>query len=374
MILNPDLDRKTEDDRTVIQPQLDMALSYDPTDFFQAYLEAELTWERVHDQAGGSTEEFTLEINQLYVIFREITAGTSLQIGRQEFKDEREWLFDEDLDAVRVFHRTGRFGFELSASRENLVDKDLFHNEENPEINYYFFLGRYAIAEEAEATLYALLRDDRTPDRDRPLFLGVSSQGEIVEDLEYWVEIAIVRGKEEDRKIRGFGFDLGATREFELPLNPYLTLGYAFATGDDDPADGIDKSFRQTGFQDNTAKFGGVAKIKYYGEVLDPELSNLSVLTSGIGIKPVKALSIDLVYHYYRQHKRSDEIRDSQLERDPNGISKKIGQEIDLVFGYKTKKPKIGIEFAIGRFIPGDAFPDGSSGAWGARFELEYAF
>jgi alginate production protein len=374
MVLNPDLDRGTKDDRRVMQPQLEMALSYDPTEFFQAFLNMELTWDIEDDQAGERTREVSLEADQLYFLFREILPATSLQIGRQEFKDEREWLFDEDLDAVRVFYRLSRLAFELSASRERLVGKDLLHAEEKEPVNHYFLVGRYAISSEAEATLYALLRDDRRPDQEQPLFFGFSSLGDIGENLEYWVELAHVRGKDGDRKIRGFGFDVGSTLEFDLPLKPYLTLGYAFGTGDDDPDDLTDRSFRQTGFQDNTAKFGGVVKILYYGEFLDPELSNLSIFTSGIGIRPVKAFSADLVYHSYRQHRKSDEMRDSQLEIDPTGDSKDIGQEIDLVLGYKIKKPDIGVEFAVGRFFPGDAFPPEAEGAWGFRFEMEYAF
>jgi alginate production protein len=374
MVINPDLDRRTADNRRVIEPELEIALSYDPTEFFQAFLDMELTYELEDDQAGERTRLTTLEVSRLYVLFREILPGTSLQIGRQEFKDEREWLFDADLDGIRVFYRLSRFGLELSAAREELLGKDLLRHDESEPVNHYFLIGRYAIASEAEAMLYALFRDDRTPAQDQPLFLGFRSLGEIGEDIEYWADIAHVRGKEGERKIRGFGFDVGATREFDLPLKPYFTLGYAFGTGDDDPGDSIDKNFRQTGFQDNTTKFGGVVKILYYGEVLDPELSNLAVFTCGIGIRPAKTLSFDLIYHSYRQHRRSDEIRDSQLERDPTGESKDIGREIDLVIGYKTKKPNIGVEFAVGRFFPGSAFPDGSDGAWGFRFEMGYAF
>jgi hypothetical protein len=37
------------------------------------------------------------------------------------------------------------------------------------------------------------------------------------------------------------------------------------------------------------------------GERLDPELSNLLIFTGGIGIRPTRRSSIDLVYHHYLQ-------------------------------------------------------------------------
>ncbi len=81
--------------------------------------------------------------------------------------------------------------------------------------------------------------------------------------------------------------------EFDHKLKPSVTLGYALGSGDDASTSDVDESFRQTGLQDNSAKFNGVTRLKYYGEVLNPELSNLSVLTAGVGIRPSPRSSID---------------------------------------------------------------------------------
>ena len=63
----------------------------------------------------------------------------------------------------------------------------------------------------------------------------------------------------------------------------------------------MDHAFRQTGIQDNNDKFGGVTSFKYYGELLEPELSNLHILTAGIGRRFGRRMSLDLIYHNYRQ-------------------------------------------------------------------------
>ena len=39
--------------------------------------------------------------------------------------------------------------------------------------------------------------------------------------------------------------------------------------------------------QRNRGKFNGVVSFRYYGEVLDPELTNLRILTLGIGLPQV---------------------------------------------------------------------------------------
>ena len=74
----------------------------------------------------------------------------------------------------------------------------------------------------------------------------------------------------------------------------------------------------------------------YYGELFDPELSNLLILTAGTGINMTEESSIDIVYHYYLQHKASDELRDAGIDAEPDGESKRLGSEIDLIIGYEV--------------------------------------
>ena len=129
-----------------------------------------------------------------------------------------------------------------------------------------------------------------------------------------------MRGREGSKKIRGIGFDLGATYQFDLPLKPSVAVGYAFGTGTADPKGLVDKSFRQTGLQENEDRFHGVTSFKYYGELFDPELSNLMIFTGGIGIRPTRNSSIDLVYHYYiiastRPRKRFETRRSTPIPR-----------------------------------------------------------
>ena len=130
-----------------------------------------------------------------------------------------------------------------------------------------------------------LYRDDRDESEADLTWVGVRSVGELLDDLEYWVEAAAVRGADGRRDVRGHGFDTGATWAFEdVAMEPSVTLAFARGSGDRNRRDGVDRDFRQTGLQDNTARFNGVTSFAYYGETLDPELSNLNVFTIGVGL------------------------------------------------------------------------------------------
>ena len=116
-----------------------------------------------------------------------------------------------------------------------------------------------------------------------------------------------------------------------------------------------------------------MTKFAYYGELFNPELSNLAVLTAGIGARPTKRSSVDLVYHRYKQPHRMDEIRDSEIDEDPSGHSRDIGQEIDLVIGIR-EGDTIDLELIGGVFFPGRAFDNDSDLAFFGGFSLEIKF
>lgn len=126
-----------------------------------------------------------------------------------------------------------------------------------------------------------------------PIFLGARSIRELAPRLEHWIDLALVRGSEDGRDIRAWGFDAGLEYETELPGEIELSVGVAFCSGDANPGDAVDGSFRQTGLR---------GSYFYYGEVLAPELSNMWIATAGIGFSPADDISIDLLYHCYRQH------------------------------------------------------------------------
>jgi len=190
---------------------------------------------------------------------------------------------------------------------------------------------------------------------------------------ESWVDLATRRGDRGNTELAGWAYDVGTT--WSPPVGEErlsLTLGYAFATGDDDPGDGRDGTFRQTGFQDNNAKFAGVTSFRYYGELFDPELTNIGVFTAGVGVELARRTSLDLVFHQYTQDRVRPEILDSGLRRAPNGIDGGLGWELDAIFGSRRWK-SWDIEVVGAWFHPGDAF-DNADDAFLAKVQLRYRF
>lgn len=368
---NFNLDRDNPEDLSVYQPILSLALSYTPAEYFTGFLNIEPSRTIVSDEENKRQDETRLEVKQAFIKFNTIFRDSSLKIGRQRFKDEREWLYDDELDGVRLLYAFSDFSFDLSVSEKK--NQDLLNDNDDESVTNYVINGRYMPDKNTEFGLYGFARDDKTNAQDSSILYGLHLHGELVDDLDYWFELAHVRNKAGTPKIRGFGTDLGFTYKFGLPLKPSITLGYAFGSGDDDPFDDEDNNFRQTGLQDNQAKLNGVTRLKYYGEMVDPELSNLVISTIGIGIRPTRKISIDIVYHDYHQAVVSDVIRDSEIDEDPNGINRRLGGEIDLVAGYRFKPHHKG-SLTLGYFRPGEAFPDINDPVLFAEFEVRYEF
>ena len=143
----------------------------------------------------------------------------------------------------------------------------------------------YRGIEDTKLAFYTIKRNDRAHLEGTPLHVGLRGLGAPTENFKYWAELAWLGGHDEAlAKIQARGLDIGGTYRFKsLPLSPSITLGYAFGSGDSNPNDRRNTEFRQTGLQSNERRWAGVADFKYYGEGLDPELSNLHILTVGLG-------------------------------------------------------------------------------------------
>ena len=124
---NLGLDDRPDNDASLFEPELSLAFSFDPDPRFQAFLNVavsrEFVWKIEADRAKPS-EDVSFTIQEAFVWLRALPGGLSLQLGRQRFEDERQWLYDEELDAVRVRYERGALAVELSAGRDGLVRKN----------------------------------------------------------------------------------------------------------------------------------------------------------------------------------------------------------------------------------------------------------
>jgi alginate production protein len=377
---DPELGYDPDDAFSYLETYLSLAFLYEPNPYFQVYANPIVRKRVAFEERENKIQDPTLELNLAFLSFNKLIDGTTFSFGRQRFKDPRRWIWGENLDAAKINYQHDNFSFEFSASRKNMFMFDVLNADPEDSgdrfINYYAYLN-YELNKKTDIALFVLYQDDQThdsTDHQKPVFVGIQSEGELIKHLDYWFQGALVRGSDSGKTIRGEGMDFGFTYQFEHDLKPSITLGYAYGSGDGDPSDNVDKAFRQSRFQDNEDKFNGVVRLKYYGELLDPRLSNLKVLTSGLGIRPSRRTSFDLVYHYFRQEYPGDRISGDNLDVDPTGLSKDLGSELDFVAGYQEIK-NLNTKLVLGYFWPGRAFPKTSNdGAFLAEFQVRYSF
>lgn len=290
------------------------------------------------------------------------TERLRVQVGRQDFDEEREWIYDEVLDAVRLHWKGAPLEAELSASfgRQHLDQPN-----ETEGIFNAIALVRWHLAEKHRVTAYAIERKEtrgragrRGSALDRRHY-GLRSFGRPGTGLRHWLELALAEGTDEDgTEILGFGVDGGLSYVVDAPWRPALTVGAAWGSGDDERDPGARQSrFRQTGLEDNNARQGGVTSYRYYGELLDPELTNLLVTTAIVGVRPVRSFSIDLAFHTYHQDEAVAALGPSNLRATPTGDARFLGWEGDLVLGYRYRD-RFNAELILGMFEPGPAFEE----------------
>jgi len=360
---NFDLNDARDADQQTNSVSLRLELVWEPSSdaYFLAGARTSKRWRKDEDDPDDQDENTTL--SELYGYFRDLgQSGWDLQVGRQDFDERREWLYDQNLDAVRAIRSAPDWRLELSLSSVLLDGNE----RDEDDTNFVAYLSNNDLRRHAAA--YVVHRQAAAD--ERATHVGLRAHGDWLENQDSWVEAAYLTG-EDGVDLGSYGFDLGTTWTPERLPGLALTAGYALGSGDGDPTDG-DASFRQTGLQDNNGKFAGVTSFRYYGELFDPELSNLGIVTLGVGVRPMHKSSIDLVLHKYDQVEAFAGLRNTNLRRRPSGDDTDLGWEADLVFGSR-RFDNLHIEVVGAYFEPGDAFPGGDP-AWLGRIQLRYKF
>ena len=177
-----------------------MAFSFDPASWFQAYLNVALAqdfvWKDGADRAPIERRHRST-IKEAFVCAPSAPeAGCPLQIGRQRFEDERQWLYDEELDAVRLRYDARDLRGRALGEAGRARPEGRARSGPAERVNNYVLFASYNPLDWLELEGYVIVRDDRTADRRRPVFVGLRSRGEPVEDLDYWLELAYVGGRD----------------------------------------------------------------------------------------------------------------------------------------------------------------------------------
>lgn len=371
------LDPAAKDDVIQLEQELQVDFLYRLTERVALFLQGKLLYNalldaenRAHDvQWDLARGETWLYIGPLF------GSALRLQIGRQEFLDKREWWWNADLDAIRLHYNRGAWHAQVGIAQEvatRALDEARIAPDEK---NVLRVLGRFAWEwteaqwiegfflvhhdHSSRQALAMLVPTDRQDESDADLsWFGLRALGSRkmarLGRLDYWLDLASVVGHEirfqfdevDDTQSRvatrrqhavyGWAVDAGVSWQSHRPWRPALTLGYAVGSGDSQPERGSDRDFRQTGLQDNSDRFAGVTRFHYYGELFQPELSNVHILTAALGFRLLPSSSVEFVYHAYWQVEPAPLVRATHIEAEPEGNTRHLGQEWNLVIGMQA--------------------------------------
>ena len=332
-----------------------------PVSFFS---EIEFIRKKKRQTAARTTTTDTLNVNQAWLQFKDsLIANGDLRVGRWLIRDEREWLFDENIDGV--YARFGdRLTTEIGAGQVNYWQRNLLESSTRGDKTHLMTLiSRYEIEDRWRVGAYAVWQYNSSTESNRQLNLGLRSFSRPRQMLSHWLDIATVRGQKGDEALRGYAVDGGAMFRLEsVPLQPHFMLGYAWGSGDDNSNDGVAKRFRQTGLQGNETSLGSVTKYKLYGDTLDPELTNMHIFTAGAGINLDRDFSLDFIWHYYRQDRLAALVKNStDLDAKYDRLTtKKLGAALDILVGWRPAQ-HVKLEASAAWFAPSSRFYTGSS-------------
>ncbi len=310
-------------------------------------------YERETGESGESTTR--LNINKLYALADLPEWNSQVAIGRWDIEDERNWLFDDELDGVKARYAYDRWTVDAYAARLDRWERDLLHDTDTrgEDTNLIGVTGYYELSKRHNLIVRAL--SQRNSDTDlRLTHLSVGSFASPKQGpLQHWALLSMVDGRDQGDEVSGQAVDVGATLFLsqEAAWQPRVSLGYAWGSGDASS----DGTHRQTGLQDNNAAMGGLTKFQVYGETLNPSLSNIHILTLGGGFAPGPNSSLDLVYHNYRQDHVAA-LTDTNLRpRADTQSGRNLGQGVDLIWGWRPDS-RVRVEAALGMFKPDDRF------------------
>jgi hypothetical protein len=401
-------------DRLLFEQGLELEAFYSVGPPFSVFVQGRLTQEE--DLLRETVDEVSsvfVERGEMWLVSENILGShLSVEAGRLDYEDDRRWWWDDELDSLRLSYERDDFEIAVALARELFPERSDLGTVDPEQEDVLRLLGEisYDYRPSHAVELFLLAQQDHSPrdqlenvvparredDSDaRLLWLGARATGlfEVGSTaLGYWLDAGWVHGRERleeleelstDRlevdevvrhDVEGWGLDAGLQGIFVLPLEPRVFAGYAWGSGDESPDSRTDRSYRQTNLQANEAGFGGVERFGSYGFALDPELSNLGIVTAGAGLSLLQSSSLDLVYHYFRQVEPADSLRDARIEAELNGRDRDVGHELDLVLALEEWE-RFELELIAAGFRAGDAFgPKQGTWSYGGLVVLRFAF
>ncbi|MEW8505276.1 MAG: alginate export family protein [Candidatus Thiodiazotropha sp.] len=336
-----------------------------------------------------------LELRELGIsyLFGDIV-DSELKLGRVEYESISQWWswWDDELDIISLQLWYGIFDSLFAIAEEQAPEStdDDFVDPELDDLQRLIFIMSLEVLDGQTLNLFYLKQDDhssdyrlgeseslaRIDDEDADLiWKGISYtanlEHHIIGEIDLELHYSEISGRSTSYEFEdpSSGFAevnervrehiSGRARGYWLHWTPRgldnfsLILAGATGSGDSDLEDRYNRSYRQTGLQGD---------LEIYGELYQPELSNLRISMIGLQWRVTEDMSFAVMQFDYRQDKLSDEIRDTSIEVDPSGSSRDLGRELDLVYIIEHGE-FLELICAYAKFKPGRAYADYSNDA-----------
>ena len=401
------LQQRARDDSQSFKQELQLQLYYRADERFSAFGEIKLNTEQLSypDETPGRSDRLA-ERGELWLAWEHLfSSEAAIKIGRQNFIEPRRWWWDSDLDALRFDYASTTWQVNMAVSktlaRLTTLDKFIEPHEDDvlrwlgnaswklsPDLQFAaFYLQQRDHSTQPE--LNSVIETARVDESDASLnWLGLRAAGEIGlhsgNRLTYWLDSATLYGEEtvyeyanepagtsrlvarRTQQVRGYAVDTGLHWFPQARHWPILAISYARGSGDKYSNDATDHAFRQSGLQDPDQEF------RYYGELLRPELSNLSITTALVGFQLPGATRLTLGYHRFQQVYPSPFLRAARLEISPSGASTDIGRELSLLIDIR-KWENLKMVLAAAIFTAGNAYGP-AAGERATSFFAQFAY
>lgn len=421
---NTDLGTRSETPKGAIGMDARAGIHYKPTADIKAYTEIRsfLSSDSLSsrdDDGQDVMSAASLELRQAWVEFYRLFGMEPLsgKIGRQRFREDRGFWWNDDLDAARLSaHSTLTSGFiAMGQSLDNYrigEDDDYAEREQERlrflgEISHRLSMnhtieGRFLYEYDHSGTdpIGSVVKADDWDRTDYNLaWLGLRVVGTLpfdAGDVSYRIDGAIVTGEEtitrtipgpgggqrtitgrQDRDVFGWAADAGMeTSLHTLPLSPVFSAGYAYGSGDD--GQGRNNAFRQTGLHGNTSPWrhrDTDGRNQHYGEVLRPELSNIHILSLGLRLPVVTRHTLSLGYFNYWMDERRSDLGTTGITAPLSGTDSHLGQGFDISMHMPLYSDILSSRIVLGGFKAGNAYgiAEGEY-AWRGTAELRFKF
>lgn len=406
-VLEPEVDGKTvrEPDQLLFAQQLQLEAFYTLGPPLSVFVQIQgIMEEDLLGQTFESVSDLYVERGEMWLYSEDVLgSGVNFDVGRLNFEDDRRWWWDDELDAARIGWEGDTFEITLALAYELASDRSArsWVDPEQERVLRWIAESSWDFSPNHSFQLFLLHQSDHSPreqvgqdvsvdhedESDARLTWAGARQTGIFDlgaggYLGYWIDAALVSGEERfldfldpvdgrveveavsHPHISGWGADVGMSWLLPLPAEPRLFAGYAYGS----------EEFRQTGIHADEAGFGGVERFNSYGLLLQPELSNLGIVTAGVGISVLRSSSLDLVYHSYRLVEPAEDLRDSLLQAELTGSHERLGHGVDLVLAVEEWE-RFEFDVAAAAFRTSDAFEhEPSSWVIGGFLAVRYGF